>query len=338
MRAVGSVFPFPLAEIGGDVEDSLWARWTAGFEHHAVFQTARGALRALLQQEGATRLWLPAYICAETLTAAPEGCEILFYQDGPALPFGGLTPRAGDAVLGVDYFGRNASAALRTLAHERRDALWIEDRAQAMAPETPPWGDVVLYSPRKLIGLADGSLMVSNQPLPPSPPARTDPAAWTAALARLDDPEGEHPTLWSLPSKAREAAFTADPHGMQPLASQVLKRVALDPLSNRRKANYACLLGCLEAYALWPEAPAFAPLAFPVRVQDAALAVGRMAEQRVFCPRHWAQLPSPAADFPIAHALSATLLSIPCDHRYDEADMERVASALQACADPLQPR
>jgi len=55
-----------------------------------------------------------------------------------------------------------------------------------------------------------------------------------------------------------------------------------------------------------------------------------MATERVFCARHWADLPSPGADFPAEHDLSRRLLTLPCDHRYDAADMARVAQAFQA--------
>ena len=336
MRAIGSVLPFPLAEIGGASADSLWTCWTSAFQYHAAFQTARAALRALLRHERIGRLWLPAYICAETLAGAPIGCEILFYSDGPSLPFGGLKPRAGDAVLGVDYFGRGASIALREMAAERRDVLWIEDRAQAMAPEAAAWGDVVLYSPRKLIGVADGGLLVSDRPLPKSPVSNVEAAFWTVSIARFGDPDGVRPDLWHQPFQAREAAFTVDDQGMQHLTGELLKRIPLEPLSGRRRENYAHLSRRLPAYALWPdESPTFAPLAFPVRVKDPTTVVAEMARRRIFCPRHWAKLPGPASEFQEAHALSATLVSISCDHRYGEADMERTAAALKACAEPL---
>jgi hypothetical protein len=223
------------------------------------------------------------------------------------------------------------------MAAERRDVLWIEDRAQAMAPDRPPWGAVLLYSPRKLIGVADGGLLVSDRPLPPPPAFESDLTAWTAALARWDDPDGARPALWRDPFRAREAAFDAEPLGMQGLTRALLERIALNPLAEQRKANYACLSQRLQPFALWPDRdPAFAPLCFPIRVRDAAATVAWMAERGVFCPRHWADLPSAAAAaFPEARALSASLLSIPCDHRYEAADMERAATTLIASADPL---
>ncbi len=337
MRALGGVAPFPTAEIGGAGADSLWTLWTGGHRHHAAFQTARGALRALLRAEGVPRLWLPAYICAETAAAAPPGCEVRFYAHGPGLPLDALTPASGDAVLCVDYFGRSAPEPAARLARERRDVLWIEDRAQAMAPDAEPWGDVLLYSPRKLVGVADGGLLVSDRALPPSPAPVADPSAWTAAIARLGDVDGAHPERWRPSFLAREAGFAPDAAPMDALTRALLERIDARPLIARRRSNYAHLLQRLGDYALWPDVvPGFAPLAFPVRVRDAAAAVAAMAERRIFCPRYWAALPSPAEAFAGAHALAAELLCLPCDHRYDDADMDRAAKAIRALAEPAR--
>jgi hypothetical protein len=57
-----------------------------------------------------------------------------------------------------------------------------------------------------------------------------------------------------------------------------------------------------------------------------------MAGARIFCARHWADLPSPAADFPAEHELSRRLITLPCDHRYGEAEMARVADVFLGAA------
>ena len=38
-------------------------------------------------------------------------------------------------------------------------------------------------------------------------------------------------------------------------------------------------------------------------------------------------LPVPRAEFPGEHALAAELVTLPCDYRYGEQDMRRVAEA-----------
>jgi hypothetical protein len=51
-----------------------------------------------------------------------------------------------------------------------------------------------------------------------------------------------------------------------------------------------------------------------------------LADFQYFCPIHWdtSQMPSPSP-------LSKTILSIPCDARYNESDMEAVAEVINSC-------
>jgi dTDP-4-amino-4,6-dideoxygalactose transaminase len=288
----------------------------------------------LLQMRGVRRLWLPAYICLAAASAA-EGLEIVWYGvDADLAPdladFEGRL-RRGDAVMAVDYFGRLPPEAFLELVRSRTDVLWIEDRAQALAPG-PAWGQASLYSPRKLVGVGDGGLLVSDSPVPsPSDQGLPEPEA-AAQHARLADPAGVDPPAWYPAYQAQEAAFRVDRRPMSAVSAERLSRVAARPIAAARRANWEVLAEALSPVALWPEVlrPAFVPLAFPVRTSDAAAASRRMAEAGIFCPRHWAELPSPAGRFTAAEVLSGSLLSLPCDQRYGPSDMRRVADAFLA--------
>jgi hypothetical protein len=98
-----------------------------------------------------------------------------------------------------------------------------------------------------------------------------------------------------------------------------------------RRRNYRVLHHRLREWALFPEPdPAFAPLGFPVRVNDAGALSRRLSATRIFAARHWARLPSDAATFGREHRLARALLTLPCDYRYGEAEMHRVADAVLA--------
>ena len=340
-RTLGSLMS---AADGGERQaDSLWGLWTDGWACHAAFRTARSALASLLAQRNIHRLWLPAYAC-DVLAQAAEGVEeIIWYSAGARLRIGPgafASLRPGDAVLAVDYFGRSPDAAFSQFAASRPDVLWIEDRAQAMAPDAPAWGDALLYSPRKLIGAADGGLLVSATSLP-QPDAASDRAdeasLWAPEDARSADPDGQAPETWFPLFQQREAAFDVDRWPISRRTLEALSHVGAGTAIRRRKANYSRLLADLADFALWPDVqPDFTPLAFPVLIDDRDKVVGLMGARGVFCARHWSDLPCPNDGFPEAWALSARMLSIPCDQRYDEDDMERAAEALKAVARPAQ--
>jgi hypothetical protein len=335
--AIGSVLPFPVEEAAVPRAQSLWSHWT-GDRPAAPFRTARAALAALLRARRIGRLWLPAYACpALAEAAAAADASVAWYDLDATLAVDseGLARglRLGDAALVIAYFGRSPSPEVQALAQSHPQVLWIEDRAQALAPDGLVWAEATLYSPRKLIGVPDGGLVVGGGALPAPQPA--PPIDATAQRARLADPEGRDTERWYAAFQAQEAALDARPFAMSDITRGLLERIDPAPLAARRRENYAMLAQALSAYALWPDAAVdFAPLAFPVRVRDRDEVVRRMAVEGIYCPRHWPDLPSPAAEFAAVHALNAELLSIPCDHRYGAGDMARVAERLKATARP----
>lgn len=329
--AIGSVLPLEHVD-HRPCPDSVWNAWTSGQPHVAAYASARAALATLLEFRGIRRLWLPAYAC-EALAAAGRSCDLLWYgvdlRLDPDLVLLAEEVRAGDAVLLIAFFGRPPCAAVRTLAAKRPDVLWIEDRAQCIEPPASAWSDVVLYSPRKVIGVGEGGVMVGTGPLPvPSRPAR--PGSSQAQQERRRDLQGLHPERWFPVFQAQEAAMEPDAAAMSPETFAILTRVPLAPLTAARRRNSALLVAALPDLILRPcRSGDSAPLAVPIRIarRDAVAAV--LAARRIFCACHWARLPSDPAMFSIAGRLSTQMLSLPCGHDCTPSDIRRIVQALR---------
>ena len=123
------------------------------------------------------------------------------------------------------------------------------------------------------------------------------------------------------------------------VGNQTISRLSLAVLAGtdiaadaeRRRRNYATLFDRLGEWAFFAEPRvSFAPMGFPVRVESAAALSERLSAARIFAARHWEDLPSDPAGFAAEHRLAGQLLTLPCDYRYDEADMHRVADAVIA--------
>src|SRR5207244_10591566 len=113
---------------------------------------------------------------------------------------------------------------------------------------------------------------------------------------------------------------------MSRLSLELLK--VLDVRADRvaRCSNYRVLYERLHEWAFFPDADhSYAPLGFPIRVKSAAALSKRLSQKRIFAARHWAKLPSDASTFAFEHRLGQELLTLPCDYRYGEAEMHRVA-------------
>jgi dTDP-4-amino-4,6-dideoxygalactose transaminase len=238
--------------------------------------------------------------------------------------------RANDCIVVTSYFGRPIADNIKAIAASRPDVLWIEDRAQALDSGCSSWADVVLYSPRKLIGVADGGVLVSDTTLP-EPSAPVVPRSADAQLARRRDPDGHNPSLWFPAFRMQEEMFKHDDGAMSEATQYILERIALPPISERRRSNAGFLAAHLGDILLWPDDKiVYAPLAVPICVQERDSLAENLAGHGIFCARHWAKLPSAPELFPMAHQLSNALLSLPCDQRYDISDMTRIVKTVRA--------
>lgn len=322
----------PAESSGPAVAGNLLDSWSEGWANREAFGSARAALAALLRSRSVHRVWLPAYVCpavADGVRAA--GAQTCFYPVSQRLEADLACvergARAGDAVIGVAFFGGDGDSRFADARRRLDDVLWVADRAQALDAAPPLWADAAIYSPRKLVGVADGGLIYAQGAIgAPTLPAQ---ALWAPEEARALDRSGAAPQTWYALFQAREAAVSAAPTQMGRRSLTALEAMPAKPMADARRRNWRRLAERLGAFALWPEIdPDFTPLAFPIVVPDAARAVRTLASERIWAPRHWPLLPSPADDFAEAHALSRRLVSLPCDQRYGEADMHRVADAV----------
>ncbi len=314
------------------MSDSLWQHWTEGAAQVLTFANARSAFAHVIDSLAPRRVWLPVWLCADMAEAvhAPMlyGLDETLTPDIQALEKA-LQP--GDLLLGVNYFGR-PNAALRQLAAARPDVTFVQDMAQATDTVAPPWGQFQIYSPRKLLGVADGGILIDLEgplPLPGQRPAATA-ALRRAGLMRARDPQDLNNAAWFAAFQSAEACMTVTDHAMSHRTRQILQSTPVTVLTAPRRANYARLHAHLPDLAFWPDpSPDWTPLGFPIRVPDAKALGAALAKQRIFAPRHWLHLVTDTPPEP-ERTLQRQLLTLPCDQRYGPEDMDRIARAVRA--------
>ena len=312
---------------------SVLEAWTDG-RPYAAYANARSALAALAALQPAARVWLPAFICADVM-AGLSPSRVRFYPvlDGfkPDLAPVDADATAGDLVLLHAPFGLPIGKAARAFAARRSDLCIVEDRAQALGPGLPPAVGYALYSPRKLLGVADGGLLVAPDnaaPLPQPTTAADAEALWRAPTLRAADPEGRDNATWHVANQAKEAALQAGSAAITPQSLAILSGTPIASLAGPRLANWQALHDRLAPWSALPASPAAPPLGYVLRldpkVRDHLLAALHAA--RIFAAVHWPKLASSAADFPREQAWTRELVTLPCDHRYGPAEMARIAA------------
>ena len=337
MAVIGGFFGIELP--GGD-NAGLAALWQMPTDPRHTFANARSALAALLKQERPPTLWLPAYICPSVPAAAQHAATpTRYFPVGESLEpdtaYLDAAARRGDMVLLVDYFGQPPGADFRRFVTSRPDLLFVEDAAQALNTGAAGWASWRLHSPRKLAGVPDGGFLVPSAGFAAvaladdraGPTHDTALTASHAAWLRFEDEDESANHAWHLANQTREAAETVTTRPMSRLSRELLQRLDGEAIGQRRSANYQALASTLERVMFSPETkPRHIPFGFVIRLDPAIRSAVRQAliDAGIFPAIHWQTLPSPA-HFTIAHRLAAELLTLPCDHRYTPADMEKMA-------------
>ena len=311
--------------------ESILSRWTAA-RAFSAFVSARSALDALIEMTAPPKIWLPAYIC-EGLIADTWRARVRYYPLDAFEPDVAHLDRAacgGDMVLAVDFFGFPPAAEFLRFVRRRADLRFIDNRAQALDPGIEPWADWTLYSPRKLVGVADGGILVAERPGRdvPQPSERPDAIAlWTAPILRYEDRTEAHNQVWHEAHQAKKAWMQADRGAMTRLSSWILSHTSIEPLAEQRRRNWHVLQSYLGRWLAHNGNPAAAPFGYLIKVPSdrrPGILAGLYTD-RIFAAVHYPSLPSPPEEFPAEHELRRRVITLPCDHRYDEDTMRVVA-------------
>ncbi len=346
---IGGEMSVTRADFIGGASGSAWPVYRGRRSLHC--DSGRTALELALKHWRAqgrkpSSVWLPHYLCHSVAAGLKRaGVPLRFYEDGP----GGLTgfespsPQADDLVVAVHYFGRVNVPMLDFAANCQRDWGLIEDCVQSIYSDgVGVSGDYAITSMRKWWPAPDGaSLHLADD-------------GWTALLDAPDEGFVSRRLLAKLLREGNaaceqrylelvgESEARLEMSGMARapswISSFLLNSVDLSAMLVRRRANFDILARLLVALggASSPfrllhselgagEVPLTLAILLPAKLRDSLRQF--LAARRIFCPIHW-QLDACASAS--AQSLSAQMLSLPIDQRYGEADMHRLADAVDS--------
>lgn len=314
------------------VGPSVLDAWTGG-RPHAAFVNARSAFAALMAQLAPSTVWLPAWLCRDMVQPGWSD-RTRFYPVGPGFrpELGAVQAeaKAGDVLLVLAAFGLPIDDATRAVIAARPDLHVIEDRAQALDAGPGSGAGWTLYSPRKLFGVADGGLLVassSGSALPLPDAVANSAELWRAPDLRAADPGGRENALWHAANQTKEADMDVRGAAMTADSLALLSGTPLASLTVPRLRNWKALDERLGRWSALPAKPSAPPLGYVLDLEPGVRdhLRARLNSARVFAAVHWPELASPADQFPREHAWTRRLLTLPCDHRYTEAEMAGIA-------------
>jgi len=295
---------------------------------------ARSALWLLARQLKPRKVWLPSFLCPSMISAI-EKAEIAFYPISKTLEVSSTSwlddLDQSDLVVFIDYFGFPVNPLIMNMA-KRKGATVVRDASQSLLSLSTNEADFTVYSPRKFFGVPDGGILVSEKhaldivdQLNPPPQHWWKTAVHAGELRRRFDLEGEE-NLWFSVFQDAESKSPIGPYRMSRLSENLLREhVDYDVSGQQRKDNYRYLASHLGNEAIYPILPDMVvPLGFPVCIPDRDQVRNHLIENKVFPPIHWELGSTVPKTFSQSHQLSKSIMTLPCDQRYNVKHMQRV--------------
>jgi dTDP-4-amino-4,6-dideoxygalactose transaminase len=315
-------------------------------DHMICMLGGRCCIRLLVEHLRPGRVWMPSYLCPTMVTPlATLASEVTFYEVDGQLSITDLRwleeVGRGDLVVFVDYFGFPCPRE-RVRDAAARGAWVLEDACPAMLSEgVGRDAHFLLYSPRKLVGVADGGILTYDDGIDLSGTALEKPPVewWIRVLEgmvlRREFDRGGQDRRWFPLLQEAAATFPLGNYAMSEL-SQTLFFHGFDyaEIAKRRVRNYSVLLSHLRRIAIFKELPSgVVPLGFPIRVKRRDALRQVLCDKEIYPPVHWLLKDVVPGRFAASHQLAAEILTLPCDQRYDTDDMERVRRAVLEALD-----
>ena len=334
--------------------------WLKHKKHQKLTSLGRGAITLFLdsieKRVRSKKALLPSFLCDSILDPfINKGYTCNFYPVNSSLEpiidtdSEKKLPEVG-VFLHLGYFGFPTNRRIASLIAEIKQygVFVVEDLSHTLffKGESLKYNDFCFGSIRKWTGMPSGGFLSSEQPIilkNSLPENKTYVPLRKKALLKKSEffqtnessIKNEYLGLFQSAQKLMDNDFSA--YQMDELSKQIINGLDVESLKTKRRNNYSTLLeGLVDIDLVKPvfkNLPNhFVPLFFPVYCHtDRAKLRSFLNEKQIYCPIHW---PPPKTidlnKFPISKKIYNNILSIPCDQRYDKADMLRVIETLKS--------
>lgn len=289
-------------------------------ENTKWFISGRSALKAIIKDNNFKTAALPDWCCESMVTPFIDaGIEVSFY---PALEKEIRTN--ADALLVLDYFGYTQDIKLCDF-----DGVVIRDVTHSIFSANYTDADYCFGSLRKWAGFSTaGFAWGFKSPVSYEEPLYDFVNLKRTAMAEKKAYINEKTGVKNYFDDFSSAEDMLEHIGVLPAdPDDVASALTLDVdfIRNRRRKNAQILLDAFRDIAIFPELKnTECPLFVPIKVKDRNGLRSHLIQKEIYCPIHWPKAACHTAVSPATEEIYDSELSLICDQRYDERDMQRI--------------
>lgn len=292
-----------------------------------TFKSGRSALHYILKLCKPTLVYIPFYTCKVILQSfEAAGVAYRLYAINEQLEPVRVPDLAGDEYfLYTNYFGLK-DAAVNRLSN-RYGAQLIVDCTQAFFTKGNgrSW---YFNSCRKFFGVPDGAYVYPPGNIPVEiMERRNEDYTLTHLIKRFNGHAEEGYAAFKENEQLCGAAIT----GMSEISRHLLSHINYKEVIAARKANFNCLHHIFKnqnQFAITAD-PESVPMVYPLMTPDKTDRE-KLYRNGIYVPTFWIEVKDGNnKGFETERNLAEQLLPLPIDHRYQEADMQRMAAVIQ---------
>ncbi|TWT27860.1 hypothetical protein [Planomicrobium sp. CPCC 101110] len=352
-------------EIGGELKISLAGkeRGKTSYLDHLFFSSGQAAIKAiltsLLEEKEIDSFLLPNYLCGSIYKPFSElDLKVEFYEVDKDLRINLIDLkkklRRCQAIYLVDFFNvREPESTIEFLRNLKSEKVLIEDRTHTFFNEDAGIGHYKLASIRKWMGIPSGAVVkVEDEKERAKLEELTVPFTSYSLIGKrlygfilkekyLQEPNNEplKEIYLNLFEEADEAVSnrTIELESIDALSKIIIETYDITDMKKKRRDNYNFLYQSLST-VFGPSnivsgklTPADTPLGFVIYVENRDQLKKELIKNKIYPPIHW-PVPNVVKKLNMVNPLSISskILTIPCDQRYSEKDMERIVKVIKA--------
>jgi len=328
--------------LGKEIKNSFYDYLSNNINHIEYFSTGRDAIFTLVNSLKSRRIWLPNYLCKSIYDPIKKtGKELLFYKISRDLSISDdfiNKIKDKDIVFIINYFGIIQKNIYERL--KRKDIKIISDITHSLI-SIDKVGDVfinsdfVISSLRKIGPFPDGAFLGSNVlNLPSSKNSirenfslKRAGAMLSRGYSKLNNYEDDK--NFKIFIKMEKMLNNTKDYGykMSYFSKNILKRIDFKELHLKTNNNFNYLKNNIaknnKLKIMNKQHLSQFIILFCSNKNDRDYVRSKLVNNEIFCPIHWDM-----SWLIKENNISNRILSIPCDYRYNLADMKFITSEL----------
>lgn len=287
---------------------------------------ARNALLYIMKAKNIKKLYIPYYLCDSVSGVCErEGYSYEQYSvDEKFQPIFDKVLDENEYLYVVNYYGQLDNARIIELKEKHGNIIC--DNVQAFF-QPPVEGIDTVYSCRKFFGVPDGGYLYTDKPLDEHLDEDSSKDRMTHILGRFECGRGSD---YYADFKQNDCLFdTLELRTMSRITHNIMGAIDYEAVKDARSRNFNALNELLGQKNLLKLKSVDGPYAYPFYCENGAEVRKKLIAQKIFVPTLWPN--AIECEDELARRYSENILPLPCDQRYDDTDMTRIAKEVLKC-------